>query len=316
MPKLLCLSDLHLEFPEARRQFFVPQEAIEAADVIVLAGDIAVGTEGLTWAFETFHRYELPILYLAGNHECYGGHVSKVSIALRDVAKELGIHLLDNSSVIIGDVKFIGATLWTDFRLWGDSPAKIGEALHHAKNGIADFSVITFGSTGWMTPSDSVKLFNVSKESIENELAKPFDGKTVVVTHHLPSMKSVAERFKKDVLSAAFASNLDDLVAKADLWIHGHTHDSFDYNINDPVQAGWICDRCSEGGRMKRMSSSFHMGECGFCGRQGVAVTNSQDISLPVKKGKGRVVCNPRGYPISSKAIENPDFNPGLIVEV
>ncbi|MFH1870129.1 MAG: hypothetical protein ABIG36_05850 [Pseudomonadota bacterium] len=133
--------------------------------------------------------------------------------------------------MVIDGVRFVGAVLWTDFMLFGNSMDMIGQCLREAKLRMRDFSTIRFGSTGWMLPADSVKLFRVSAMYLREELVKQFDGPTVVVTHHLPSKKSVAERFKSELISAAFASKLDHLVAKADLWIHGHTHDGFDYRI-------------------------------------------------------------------------------------
>lgn len=304
------LSDLHLEFQDVT---FTVSDGLDY-DIVILAGDIDIGTRGLYWAAKTFPA--LPVIYVPGNHEFYNGHYSKVSIALKEVAKELGIHLLDNSSVVIDGIRFVGATLWTDFRLYGNDMATIGNCLHTAKNYITDFSVIRFGSTGWMTPSDSVKLFLVSAKFIEDELNKPFTGKSVVVTHHLPSMKCVAEKYKRDLTSAAFASTLDRLVKKADLWIAGHTHVSFDVNVNDEtVQVGWICGRCSEGGKMLTRSRTWHDGHCHFCGRDNVGVTSSEDFYLPPRPGKGRVIVNPRGYEMYGE-IENRQFQPDLVVEI
>ena len=201
----------------------------DAYDVVVLAGDIHSHTHAIPWAAETFST---PVIYLPGNHEFYNSHLHGMSVQLRKCAQEYpNIHLLDNDSVEIEGVRFIGATLWTDFMLFGSSMATIGKCLHDAKLYISDFSTIRFGSTGWFLPADSVKLFRVSAMYLRETLAEPFDGPTVVVSHHLPSMRSVAERYKSDHLSAAFASNLDDLVEMADLWIHGHTHDSFDYQL-------------------------------------------------------------------------------------
>lgn len=81
-----------------------------------------------------------------------------------------------------------------------------------------------------LRPAETVKWHMASRAYIAAELAKPFGGKTIVVTHHLPSLRSVHQRFKEDPLTPAFASNCDDLLdLGADLWIHGHTHDSFDY---------------------------------------------------------------------------------------
>ena len=66
---------------------------------------------------------------------------------------------------------------------------------------------------------------------LKDQLQEPFPGKTVVVTHHLPSARSVADRYKTDLLSACFASELDHLFGPMALWVHGHTHDCFDYDV-------------------------------------------------------------------------------------
>jgi len=86
MVKLAVMSDLHLEFPEARQSFVVPKDAIDAADVIVLAGDIHVGVQGLYWAAETFPGK--PVIKVSGNHTFYGSHISRVSIALHEATSE------------------------------------------------------------------------------------------------------------------------------------------------------------------------------------------------------------------------------------
>jgi predicted phosphodiesterase len=199
-------------------------------DIVVLGGDIHLKTRGIRWAAKTFPNKH--VIYVAGNHEFYSEHLHKMSIELAQTAQEFpNIHFLDNSSVVIDGVRFLGCTLWTSFQLFGTEMAVVGTCLHKAKNFIADFSSIRFGSTGWMTPSDSVKLHRVSSAFLGDELAKPFNGKTVVVTHHLPSMKLVATEYETDLLSAAFASNLDHLVEQADVWIAGHTHSSFDTMI-------------------------------------------------------------------------------------
>jgi len=96
-----------------------------------------------------------------------------------------------------------------------------------------DFRVIHEGEKGHFSPSRSVELHKESLAWLQAKLDEPFtDGKTVVVSHHLPSKRSVAERFKKSLLSACFASELDHLFGKMDLWVHGHAHDNFDYIEN------------------------------------------------------------------------------------
>jgi Icc-related predicted phosphoesterase len=68
---------------------------------------------------------------------------------------------------------------------------------------------------------------------LAKSLSQPFSGKTVVVTHHSPSSRSVAQRFAQDLLTPAFASNLEEMMGshRVALWIHGHMHDPFDYEI-------------------------------------------------------------------------------------
>lgn len=166
---------------------------------------------------------------MAGNHEFYGGDRSDVLHQLREAAYETGVHFLDNDEVIIDGVRFLGATLWTDFLLFGLT--RQDAAMNAGMCGLNDFHMIHEDGLAFM-PANAVALCNRSIRWLKLKLHdEPFEGKTVVITHHLPSMKSVAERYKRDILSACFASNLDELLGHSDLWIHGHTHDSFDYNV-------------------------------------------------------------------------------------
>ena len=135
---------------------------------------------------------------------------------------------MDNEEVIIDKVRFLGATLWTDFELNADKFIDIVTA----SNNLNDFRVIHEGKAHF-SPMDSILLHEQSIAWLTKKLTnEPHDGETVVVTHHLPSMLSVAERFKGDSLSACFASNLDHLLGYSNLWVHGHTHDSFDYTVS------------------------------------------------------------------------------------
>ena len=139
------------------------------------------------------------------------------------------LHYLENSSVIIDGVRFLGATLWTDFQLLGEK--LIEEAMFAAERSLNDFRLIAFDDRKF-TVKDSMYLFNQSVTWLTDELKyAQFDGKTVVITHHLPSANSVVERYKKELLSACFASNLDHLMGCSKLWVHGHTHDSLDYIV-------------------------------------------------------------------------------------
>lgn len=225
--KLHIMSDLHLEFST-----FEPPAT--DADVVVLAGDIGKGAEGIHWARRTFPNKE--ILYVPGNHEFYGTQRAETLAMLHIAARACGVHLLDDTDVTIGGVRFLGCTLWTDFCLFGEVTQKM--AMAHGQRGLNNFRVIHEGRLGHFSPSHSVDLHKKSLAWLTAKLDEPvavrqhFDGKTVVITHHLPSKRSVVERFKDDLLSACFASELDYLFGKSALWIHGHTHDNLDYIVN------------------------------------------------------------------------------------
>lgn len=216
--KLLVMSDLHLEFSN----LLVSQTD---ADVVVLPGDIWKGDAGIYWARAAWPNKE--IVYVAGNHEFYGKNRLDVLARLRIAARETGVHFLDNEEVVIGGVRFLGATMWTDFELFGD---KLNDMVI-ASDCLTDFRVIHEGKAHF-SPMDSVLLHEESVAWLNRKLIdEPYDGKTVVVTHHLPSILSVADRFRDDPLSACFVSHLDHLLGRSELFLHGHTHDSFDYTF-------------------------------------------------------------------------------------
>lgn len=218
--KILILSDLHNEF-----SVFDPHAT--DADVIVLAGDIDLGGKGLSWARSCWP--DRKILYVAGNHEYYFHDYQELHSRLQNEARALGIILLENDQHIADGFRFLGATLWTDFEYWGAN--KKSFAMEKGKEWLNDFRTIEFGNR-YFTPQDSVDLNLNTLNWLEAKLAEPFEGKTVVVTHHLPSSRSVAPRFADDPVVACFASRLEHLFGKMDLWIHGHTHNSFDYILN------------------------------------------------------------------------------------
>ncbi len=229
--KLHILSDLHLEFAP----FTAPETD---ADVIVLAGDIGVGLAGLEWAARQQAFKYRPIIYVSGNHEFYGARLERIAVEMRKYAGELGIHYLDNDTLVLDGVRFLGATLWTDFELFGSSPQQIGDALHAAKNSIADFSQIIYGSTGWLRPEQTVTLHRISRQYITDALATPFDGPTVVVTHHVPSQAAIEPRWHRDIVSACFTSPLDELVIQSNLWIAGHTHGHAQVALGNQIGKG------------------------------------------------------------------------------
>lgn len=228
--KLHILSDLHLEFD--RDQPWQPVRDLDF-DVLVLAGDICVHTHGLDWAIRNYP--DKPVIYVIGNHEYYGAelhglHREIMARAASARSEGFDVHVLDNEAIEIGGERFLGSTLWTDYQLFGRG-SEMGFAMNEARRYMNDHTVIRCAPLPHFTPAQALDLHILARSWLTHELNKPFAGKTVVVTHHLPSRRSVAPRFAHQVLSAAFASDLDRLVEQADLWIHGHTHDNFDYRL-------------------------------------------------------------------------------------
>lgn len=219
--KLAVFSDLHLEFSG-----FQPLISADAADVIVLAGDIWKKDHGIFWARATWPEHE--IVYVAGNHEFYGSERKTILARLRAASLETGVHFLDNDQVVIDGVRFLGATLWTDFRLYGAEQRDACMAI--AQERLNDFRLILDDDEPF-TPAESVQLHQESVQRLEAKLKQPFAGSTVVVTHHAPTWQSIVPRYQDDMLSACFASRLEHLMGFSALWIHGHTHSSLDYSV-------------------------------------------------------------------------------------
>ena len=227
--RILVLSDLHHELWRDE----APQGdlALSCPDAVILAGDIDTGTRAVAWAATTFAG--LPVLYVHGNHEGYGHHLDKVRQELRAAcAATPNVHFLDADTHVITDqagnaVRFLGATLWTDFRLLGDDTRQAAMPVTN------DYKRIRLAGMGFrkLRAADTAMFHAQQKAWLARELAQPFDGRTVVISHMAPSLQSVDDAYGSEGCPPAYASRLDDLAAQADLWVHGHLHVSRDYRI-------------------------------------------------------------------------------------
>lgn len=221
--KILVLSDLHLEFAS-----LTPPAS--KVDVVILAGDIWKKDQGIHWARATWPA--TPIIYVAGNHEFYRTERNSCLSALRASARETNVHFLENDEIVIDGVRFLGCTLWTDFELFGTTHSK-EKVMDCCVDSLADFRWITEVAEPF-TPNDAISIFEQSVAWLKHKLIEePFNGQTAVITHHLPSVLSVAPEYASNLSSAGFASNLDSLFGYSELWIHGHTHTNFDYIAKD-----------------------------------------------------------------------------------
>ena len=216
--RILVLSDLHLEV----RAISLPDVG---ADLVVLAGDIDNGAAGIEWAKRTF---SVPVLFVAGNHEYYDGEFNLVQQALRDAAAESHVTLLDCETYFRNSVRFLGCSLWTDYSL--APPDERGEVIERSRRFNPDHFSIRMGGRAF-SPEDAIALCRRHRAWLGAHLAEPFEGRTIVITHFAPHRGSIASRFLNHPANAGFIVDLDELMGRADLWIHGHTHTAFDYRV-------------------------------------------------------------------------------------
>jgi predicted phosphodiesterase len=223
--KLHILSDLHVEF-----ESFNPPET--EADVVILAGDIHVGKRGVDWAKASFP--DKHAIYVLGNHEYYGRAFPKHVSDLKELVEGSNIHILENSHLVVNEFAFLGCTLWTDFKLFGDP--KI--AGYQATQTMTDYRRIRISPQYRKIRSiDTAIIHDKSLRWLEEKVKELKDtGRNIVIiTHHAPSKRSLPEVHQDDTLSAAYASHLDRFVREsyAKLWIHGHVHTQQDYEIGN-----------------------------------------------------------------------------------
>lgn len=230
--RVQIFSDLHLEY----RGNPLPPVSPDA-DVVVLAGDLApVRTNRIG---EVMRAWNFPdLLYVPGNHEWYGSEIDSARLKLKGECWDHGVELLDPRVVDRDEVRFVGATLWTDFRL-DPTPGAEARAHHEVGDFMPDFNgaIRHFDAEkGLLTTGESARRHAAHRAFIERELARAeAEGveTVVVITHHAPSPVCVRPWYRDSKVNAGFASNLDEVIERyrPRLWIHGHMHDRVDERI-------------------------------------------------------------------------------------
>jgi predicted phosphohydrolase len=239
--KLHVLSDLHLEFS--------PLD-LSGGDTLLLAGDICVAAylkESRTertamkhkdacaqFFFEECAKYK-KVYMIAGNHEHYSGVFDETIGILREYLKDSNVQVLDNETVDLGDWCLVGGTLWTDFNIndfFAKSKAKVGmNDFHLVKKKRENDDLTPF------SPDDTVVEHELTLTKLQEVLYnrdlmyKPL----IVMTHHCPTYQSIHPKYEGSILNYAYASDLSNLILtnpNIKYWIHGHTHDSFDYIVD------------------------------------------------------------------------------------
>lgn len=223
--KLQLLSDLHLETED-----FDPQPA-PGAELLVLAGDIDASWAG----FERFAAWPVPVLVVAGNHEFDGRELREAWPALRAHCASHGLRLLQREATVIRAadgcrVRFVGATRWSDFDLFGAAQRERAERA-------AGYFLRLMAATRDGAPFDAAGVRDeglACRAWLEQTLTELPQGRwdrTVVVTHFAPSFRSADPRYGRQPGTASFCNADDDLIPRADLWLHGHLHCRHDYRI-------------------------------------------------------------------------------------
>lgn len=264
--KLWVHSDIHASRGEAGLD--VPSDA----DIAIVAGDVADGLEASLDYLRATFAGRTPVIWVAGNHEFHGEELPRARATARDAAAGLsGVFLLDDAELRWGGVRFLGSTLWTDYRLGVQDDSRAQRAAMRVAASLPDHREIWRqpDEQGFLakhfSPRDALAMNKVSVDWLTRKLEEPFDGPTVVISHHAPHPGSVAPAFEGDPRTPAYVMDLSNLIYDRgpDLWLHGHTHVSLDYLVR---------------------------------GRNRVT----------------RIVCNPKGF----RGFENPEFQPGLLIDV
>lgn len=231
MPRFAIFSDLHLEFGPFDRPSGLD------VDAVVLAGDISTKVrlwpEGRADDF-----FGAPVVAVLGNHDYYGDKIDTGIAKARAAAERQGIHLLEMDEFVLAGVRFLGCTFWTDFRLFaGNDIFQVRRDARLATGsrsggGMNDFRKIRVAAEGYrrFSPLNAATIHLQCRRWLSQKLSEPHGGPTVIITHHAPSMLCVPVDKRHDPITAAYASNADDIIeaGQPDLWVWGHIHDSVD----------------------------------------------------------------------------------------
>jgi DNA repair exonuclease SbcCD nuclease subunit len=239
--KIQLLSDLHLEVHPQLRIDPAP-----GADLLVLAGDIGSYQKGSLLAdadfgltrFSPLQGWPVPVLFLPGNHEYDEQDFDQAHARLRVLCAQLGMLWLERETLMLGGVRFIGTTLWSDFdALSQGRPQReqnLTQILRQRDKAFraANYYLRKTGTTRHGLPMLAEQVREqglLCQRWLEQALARPFDGPTVVVTHFAPSLRSADPRYGMSPGTAGFCNALDHLLPGVDCWLHGHLHAPSNY---------------------------------------------------------------------------------------
>ncbi|HET6787192.1 MAG TPA: metallophosphoesterase [Aquabacterium sp.] len=244
--RIQIFSDLHLErYPD-----FQPQVG-EGVDVLVLAGDIGSYQAGSLLRDEDFGLARFSplgdgarwprVLFLPGNHEFDGLEFEPACARLKATCERLGITWLDREVVTLGDVRFVGTTLWSDFEALASAESSTTRQMQARDKAFRAANYYLRKNTtllnGEPVLAEAMRDMALDCQAwLREALTRPFEGSTVAVTHFAPSLRSADPRYGLTPGTAGFCNALDDLLPYAQLWIHGHLHCNNDYTVSGEVE--------------------------------------------------------------------------------
>jgi hypothetical protein len=240
--KIQLFSDLHLETQPG----FVATPA-PGAELLVLPGDVGSYQRnsrlpGNDFGLERFSpalgNWPVPVLYVPGNHEYDNLDFDATHARLRETCERLGITWLEREVRVIGGVRFIGTTLWTDFDALAEQPGQplaneqLRLKLRHKAFRAANFYLNKMAGKRYgrtLLAEEWRELGRECREWLGQALSQPYEGTTVAVTHFAPSLRSADPRYGIAPGTAGFCSSYEDLLPLAKFWLHGHLHCQHDY---------------------------------------------------------------------------------------
>jgi hypothetical protein len=243
--KIQIFSDLHLDVAPIK-----PITIGDGVEAVVVAGDTCQGVRNAFIALRRIVPERIPVIMVAGNHEFYRRCIQTELEEGKAIARDFNVAFLEQDVFLMGTTRFIAATLWTNYRVFGTANA--ATAMEAARRNMNDHRVISWTKKPWtrFRPEEALLLHERSRAFITDSLSTPFAGSTVILSHHSPHFGSVAKgHYESDILTASYCSDLSDVImtgaeegtdstpqktadAKWDrLWVHGHIHSSSDYVV-------------------------------------------------------------------------------------
>src|SRR5690606_38816741 len=260
--KLWVWSDVH---SEQQQVAFPPREQAPDCDAMVIAGDLNSAPNLSFLAEFLIDRYVRPLIFVPGNHEFYHDRwpvgdqhrslesdrlaIKAIETTSRDWPQRF--YCLDEDEVIIHDTRFIGATLWVDFQMNLPSKSDLPQRMREARGILNDFRAIYMQDGERFTPEHMLNLHRSNAAYIRQKLSGPFDGRTIVLTHHMPHPECTPPIYANatgNYLFACSQESFEDILHSEfapDLWICGHTHHAFDIRVGrsriicNPHGYGW-----------------------------------------------------------------------------